>query len=133
MWAQGPVQAAAVHPGQADVEVVGQTRRQRSIEQQRLPGVLLNGALRPRLPHNLNISLPGVNGSRLHRALRPQLACSSGSACSNGAPSHVLQAIGRSRAEAEASLRLSLGRDTTAAEVEQAIDVILNAVAAATV
>jgi len=43
----------------------------------------------------------------------------------------VLQAIGRSRAEAEASLRLSLGRDTTAAEVEQAIDVILNAVAAA--
>ena len=99
--------------------------------QQRLPGVLLNGALEPRLPHNLNISLPGVNGSRLHRALRPHLACSSGSACSNGAPSHVLQAIGRSRAEAEASLRLSLGRDTTAAEVEQAIAVIHDAVAAA--
>ena len=92
--------------------------------------MLLNGALQPRLPHNLNISLPGVNGGRLHRALRPHLACSSGSACSNGAPSHVLQAIGRSRAEAEASLRLSLGRDTTAAEVEQAIAVILNAVAA---
>ena len=98
--------------------------------QQGLPNVLLNGALHPRLPHNLNISLPGMNGSRLHRALRPHLACSSGSACSNGAPSHVLQAIGRSRAEAEASLRLSLGRDTTAAEVEQAIAVILNAVAA---
>ena len=72
-----------------------------------------------------------MNGSRLHRALRPQLACSSGSACSNGAASHVLQAIGRSRTEAEASLRLSLGRDTTAAEVEQAITVILNAVAVA--
>ena len=99
--------------------------------QQGLPDVLLNGALQPRLPHNLNISLPGVNGSRLHRALRPQLACSSGSACSNGAPSHVLQAIGRSRTEAEASLRLSLGRNTTAAEVEQAIAVILNAVAVA--
>ncbi|MCB4376629.1 MULTISPECIES: cysteine desulfurase family protein [unclassified Synechococcus] len=99
--------------------------------QQRLPGVLLNGALEPRLPHNINISLPGVNGSRLHRALRPHLACSSGSACSNGAPSHVLQAIGRSRAEAEASLRLSLGRETTAAEVEQAIAVIHDAVAAA--
>ena len=52
-------------------------------------------------------------------------------ACSNGAPSHVLQAIGRTRAEAEASLRLSLGRETTAAEVEQAIAVILNAVTAA--
>ena len=98
--------------------------------QHRLPGVLLNGALQPRLPHNLNISLPGVNGSRLHRALRPHLACSSGSACSNGAPSHVLQAIGRSRAEAEASLRLSLGRDTTATDVDQAIAAITDAVAA---
>ena len=98
--------------------------------QQRLPGVLLNGALQPRLPHNLNISLPGVNGSRLHRALRPHLACSSGSACSNGAPSHVLQAIGRSRAEAEASLRLSLGRDTTVTDVDQAIAAIADAVAA---
>ena len=72
-----------------------------------------------------------MNGSRLHRALRPHLACSSGSACSNGAPSHVLQAIGRTRAEAEASLRLSLGRETTAAEVDQAIAVIPDAVAAA--
>jgi cysteine desulfurase len=41
----------------------------------------------------------------------------------------VLQAIGRSRAEAEASLRLSLGRETTAAEVDQAIAAITNAVA----
>ena len=101
--------------------------------QQRLPGVLLNGALQPRLPHNLNISLPGVNGSRLHRALRPHLACSSGSACSNGAPSHVLQALGRSRTEAEASLRLSLGRDTTAEDIRQAVMVIGDASAAAQV
>ncbi|AII48306.1 cysteine desulfurase [Synechococcus sp. KORDI-52] len=101
--------------------------------QQRLPGVLLNGAMEPRLPHNLNISLPGVNGSRLHRALRPQLACSSGSACSNGAPSHVLQAIGRTRAEAEASLRLSLGRDTTPEDIRQAVMAIGDAAAAAQV
>ena len=99
--------------------------------QHRLPGVLLNGALQPRLPHNLNISLPGVNGSRLHRALRPNLTCSNGSACSNGAPSHVLQAIGRSRAEAEASLRLSLGRDTTTEDIQQAVNAISDAVAAA--
>ena len=99
--------------------------------QQRLPGVLLNGALQPRLPHNLNITLPGVNGSRLHRSLKPQLSCSSGSACSNGAPSHVLQAIGRSRAEAEASLRLSLGRDTTADDVHQAVIAVGETVAAA--
>ena len=99
--------------------------------QHRLPGVLLNGALQPRLAHNLNISLPGVNGSRLHRALRPNLTCSNGSACSNGAPSHVLQAIGRSRAEAEASLRLSLGRDTTSEDIQQAVIAISDAVAAA--
>ena len=99
--------------------------------QHRLPGVLLNGALQPRLAHNLNISLPGVNGSRLHRALRPHLTCSNGSACSNGAPSHVLQAIGRSRAEAEASLRLSLGRDTTSEDIQQAVIAISDAVAAA--
>ena len=99
--------------------------------QQRLPGVLLNGALQPRLPHNLNVSLPGVSGSHLHRALKPQLSCSSGSACSNGAPSHVLQAIGRSRAEAEASLRLSLGRDTTADDVHQAVIAVGETVAAA--
>ena len=95
--------------------------------QRRLPGVLLNGALQPRLPHNLNISVPGVNGSRLHRALRPHLACSSGSACSNGAPSHVLQAIGRSRSEAEASLRLSLGRNTNERDVKDAIEAICRA------
>ena len=99
--------------------------------QHQIPGVQLNGALQPRLPHNLNISLPGVNGSRLHRALRPHLTCSNGSACSNGAPSHVLQAIGRSRAEAEASLRLSLGRDTTTEDIQQAVIAISDAVAAA--
>ena len=97
----------------------------------RIPGLLLNGALEPRLAHNLNITVPGVSGSSLHRALRPTLACSSGSACSNGAPSHVLQAIGRSRAEAEASLRLSLGRETTAGDVDQAITAITDAAAAA--
>ena len=97
---------------------------------EQVPGVLLNGASQPRLPHNLNITIPGVNGSRLHRALRPQLTCSSGSACSNGAPSHVLQAIGRTRSEAEASLRLSLGRSTTADEVNEVIHLLRETVAA---
>ena len=86
--------------------------------------------MEPRLPHNLNICIPGITGSRLHRALRPHLACSSGSACSSGAPSHVLQAIGRSRAEAEASLRLSLGRTTTDDEIQLAVERIAAAVCA---
>ena len=103
----------------------------RGLEEQ-LPQILLNGAQAPRLAHNLNISVPGVNGNRLHRALRPELTCSSGSACSNGSPSHVLQALGRSRQLAEASLRLSLGRSTTEQDVEQAIRVITQAVRALT-
>ncbi|QNJ18077.1 cysteine desulfurase [Synechococcus sp. A18-40] len=98
--------------------------------QHKIPGVRLNGALAPRLAHNLNITLPGVSGSRLQRALKPQLNCSSGSACSNRAPSHVLQALGRTRAEAEASLRLSLGRDTTSDDIHQAVIAIGDAVAA---
>ena len=86
-----------------------------------LPGLTLNGALSPRLPHNLNITIADVNGTQLQQQLRSKLQCSSGSACSAGQPSHVLQAIGRSRDEASASLRLSLGRTTNADDIEQAI------------
>ena len=98
--------------------------------QKRIPDLQRNGAEQPRLSHNLNVTVPGVNGTRLHRALRPHLACSSGSACSNGEPSHVLQALGRSRSESEASLRLSLGRNTTKEDVHQAVIAISDAVAA---
>ena len=94
----------------------------------RNPTIQLNGALQPRLAHNLNLTVPNVSGSRLHRALRSRLACSSGSACSRGEPSHVLRSIGRSRLEAEGSLRLSLGRDTTAADIDGAIEVITTAI-----
>lgn len=94
----------------------------------RNPTIKLNGALQPRLAHNLNITIPDVSGSRLHQALRPRLACSSGSACSRGKPSHVLRSIGRSRIEAEGSLRLSLGRDTTAQDINGAIEVITHAI-----
>ena len=90
----------------------------------RHPQLLMNGAHQPRLAHNLNITVPDVSGNRLHRCLKRSLACSSGSACSRGKPSHVLQAIGRSRVEAEASLRLSLGRTTTATDINRAVEVI---------
>ncbi|KZR88968.1 Cysteine desulfurase [Synechococcus sp. MIT S9508] len=94
----------------------------------RNPTIQLNGALQPRLAHNLNLTVPDISGSRLHRALRSRLACSSGSACSRGEPSHVLRSIGRSRLEAEGSLRLSLGRDTTAADIDGTIEVITTAI-----
>ncbi|MEB3348657.1 MAG: cysteine desulfurase family protein [Cyanobacteriota bacterium] len=95
---------------------------------QALGDVRRNGA--PGLAHNLNVTIGGVDGGRLHARLRRQLAVSSGSACSQGSPSHVLAALGRSRAEAAASIRFGLGRGTTAAEINTAIAAVSDAVAA---
>ncbi len=92
--------------------------------QDQVGDVHLNGALQPRLPHNLNITVAGVNGQHLQQGLRSRLLCSSGSACSAGKPSHVLEAIGRSREEANASLRLSLGRATQPDDIDTAIGLI---------
>jgi len=86
-----------------------------------LPGVLLNGDAVRRAPHILNFSVEGVDGESLLYALGDVVAAS-GAACSaeSGEPSYVLRALGRSDALAQASLRLSLGRPTTAADVDAA-------------
>ena len=90
---------------------------------QPLGGVTLNGCLDQRLAHNLNVSVDGVDGARLHSALRRRLAVSGGSACSSssGEPSHVLLALGRSRQQAAASVRFGLGRANTADQMDQAL------------
>ena len=84
-------------------------------------GLLINGSMINRLPHNLNITISEVSGSLLHKKLKPKIVCSSGSACSNGKPSHVLKAIGRTFKESEASIRLSIGIQTTSEEIDDAI------------
>ena len=91
-------------------------------------GLLLNGALEPRLPANLNLSIEGIDVARLLLELRG-FALSSGSACRSlaGGPSHVLLALGRSPALAKASLRFGLGRHTTEAEVDAAADALIEA------
>ena len=90
---------------------------------QAIGGVQLNGSAQQRLAHNLNVSVEGVDGPRLHSALRRRLAVSGGSACSSSSaePSHVLRALGRSREQAAASVRFGLGRSTTAEEIDQAV------------
>jgi len=88
-----------------------------------------NGDAERRLPHNLNVTIGGVDGTRLHRELRRRLAVSSGSACSQGSPSHVLAALGRSRAEAASSIRFGLGRGTGEADIGDAINAVAQAVA----
>lgn len=97
--------------------------------QQDLDGVHLNGAREPRLPGNLNVSLEGVRAHRLLGALTT-LAVSSSSACSSAGsePSPVLSALGVPDDLARASLRIGLGRGTTAAEVDLAAETIVAAV-----
>ena len=92
--------------------------------QEKVPNLIINGSIENRLPHNLNITVTDVIGSRLHSKLKPVIACSSGSACSNGSPSHVLIALGRSINESSASLRLSIGKHTTISEIKKAAVVI---------
>jgi cysteine desulfurase len=94
-----------------------------------LGDVKRNGHPSLRLAHNLNVSVGGVDGGRLHQLLRRSIAVSSGSACSQGSPSHVLAALGRSRQEAVASIRFGLGRSTSEAEIEAAIGAVAEAVA----
>lgn len=97
---------------------------------QGLEGVLLNGSAARRVPHNLNISVPHVEGEALIMALEG-LAVSSGSACTSASlePSYVLKALGRSDALAHASLRISLGRFTTEQDIDTAIAIITQQVA----
>jgi cysteine desulfurase len=86
-----------------------------------LPCTWLNGSESRRAPGILNVSIEGVEGESLLLALS-DLAVSSGSACATlrGEPSYVLRALGRSEQLAQSSLRISLGRYTTAAEIERA-------------
>jgi cysteine desulfurase len=84
-----------------------------------LDGVRVNGGLQPRLPGNLNIALQGVDANAL-LAMIPDIALSTGSACSSASPqpSHVLRAIGLSDVEARSSIRFGIGRFTTEQEVD---------------
>lgn len=97
----------------------------------RVPHSNANGARAQRTPNTTNITFPGIEGEALVIALDLKgLACSTGAACSSGAvePSHVLTAIGLSPDEARASLRFSLGRHTTSAEIDFALQIVPAAV-----
>ena len=90
-------------------------------ELESVPGTMLNGPRDQRVPGLVNVSVPGVEGESLITGLAG-LALSSGSACSSATrePSYVLRSLGRDTELAQSSLRLSLGRFTTAAEVDAA-------------
>jgi cysteine desulfurase len=96
--------------------------------QQRVDGLIVNGSMSARLPGNLNVSVPGVDGEALLVSLCEDIAVSSGAACTAAEPSHVLKALGRKTELALASLRFGLGRWTTEQEIDTAAARVADAV-----
>jgi cysteine desulfurase len=90
-----------------------------------VPGLVLHGHPTERLPNTLFVSFPGVAGERLLASI-PELAASTGSACHSGsdAPAASLLAIGVPEEQARGPVRLSLGRATTAKEIERAANLL---------
>jgi cysteine desulfurase len=86
--------------------------------QRGIADLVVNGSLDSRLPGNLNVSFPGVDGEALLVSLCDDVAISSGAACTAAEPSHVLKALGHKTELALASLRFGLGRWTTGAEID---------------
>jgi cysteine desulfurase len=93
--------------------------------------VRVNGSKSRRLPANLNLAFAGINADALLTTL-PDIALSTGSACSSAAPepSHVLRALGLTDAESRSSVRFGLGRTTTEDEVDYVADRVVAAVQA---
>ena len=93
----------------------------------RVPDCVLNGHPTERLPNNVNFSFEGVEGEPILLGLDLQgIAASSGSACSSGSlePSHVLLALGQTADLARGSLRITLGKHNTEAEVDRLLSVL---------
>jgi cysteine desulfurase len=80
-------------------------------------GMTVNGDVAARLPGNLNVSFAGIDGEALLVSL-DDVAVSSGAACTQAEPSHVLMALGLTKDRALASLRFGIGRNTTAMEID---------------
>lgn len=87
--------------------------------------IYVNGDMEHRVPHNLNVSFNFVEGESLIMAIK-DIAVSSGSACTSASlePSYVLRALGRSDELAHSSIRFSIGRFTTEADVDFTIELL---------
>ena len=115
----------------ARLEMKSENERIRTLRDKLLKGlqsieeVYVNGDLTHRIPHNLNISFNYVEGESLIMAVK-DIAVSSGSACTSASlePSYVLRALGRSDELAHSSIRFSIGRFTTEADVDFTIQLL---------
>ncbi|MFN0163466.1 MAG: IscS subfamily cysteine desulfurase [Burkholderiales bacterium] len=112
-------------------EMAAENERIRMLRDRLLAGlsdmeeVYVNGDLDARVPHNLNMSFNFVEGESLIMAIK-EIAVSSGSACTSASlePSYVLRALGRSDELAHSSIRFTIGRFTTAEEVDYAVNLL---------
>ena len=115
----------------AKLEMATDNERIRALRDRLLKGlsdveeIYVNGDLERRIPHNLNVSFNFVEGESLIMAIK-DIAVSSGSACTSASlePSYVLRALGRNDELAHSSIRITLGRFTTAEEVDYAAGLI---------
>lgn len=120
----------------ARAEMGADNERIRALHQRLVDGlknieqVFINGHLEKRVPHNLNISFNFVEGESLIMGVKG-IAVSSGSACTSASlePSYVLRALGRSDELAHSSLRMTIGRFTTAEEIDYAVGTLQERVA----
>ena len=120
----------------AKEEMASELPRIRALHQRLLDGlsgieqVFVNGDLKQRVPHNLNMSFNFVEGESLIMGVKG-IAVSSGSACTSASlePSYVLRALGRSDELAHSSLRMTIGRFTTEEEIDYAVTVLKDRVA----
>ncbi|KQP22111.1 IscS subfamily cysteine desulfurase [Pseudorhodoferax sp. Leaf267] len=115
----------------AKAEMAEENKRIRALHDRMLAGlsdieqVFVNGHADRRVPHNLNMSFNFVEGESLIMGIKG-LAVSSGSACTSASlePSYVLRALGRSDELAHSSLRMTIGRWTTEADIDYAVQTI---------
>ena len=94
---------------------------------QSVPTARINGSRSHRLPNNVHLTIPGLDNETLVMQLDERgIMAAAGSACSASSeePSHVLRALGLSEAAARSSLRFSMGRDTTDAEITRTLEVL---------
>jgi len=120
----------------ARLEMAQENERIRSLRDRLWQGlskieeVYVNGDMERRVPHNLNVSFNFVEGESLIMAIK-DVAVSSGSACTSASlePSYVLRALGRSDELAHSSIRFSVGRFTTAEEIDYAVDLLQRKIA----
>lgn len=118
-----------VEAGRAEHVPYIETLRDKLLDglQERIPGILLNGTYEPenRMVNNINISFEGIAEQGILQALDLQgIAASSGSACNTGSiePSHVLRAIGRSDDVTAGTVRLTLGKTTSAEDIDYVLE-----------